>query len=55
MMANQKVRHPCKCSSTDPEHTKEDSEDGWTRLVCSSCGGVKFVRGGRVVKDKEGK
>jgi len=42
-MAKQKVRYPCKCNKTDPEHTKEDSGDGWTRYVCSSCGKVKFL------------
>ena len=55
MMVKQKVRYSCKCSRTDPEHTIEDGGDGWTRYVCSSCGKVKFVWIGRVVKDSEGK
>jgi len=55
MMAKKKVRYPCKCSRTDPEHTMEDQEDGWTRYVCSSCGKVKFVWRGGAAKDPEGK
>jgi predicted SprT family Zn-dependent metalloprotease len=42
-MAKLKVRYPCKCNKNDPEHTKEDSGEGWTRYVCSSCGKVKFA------------
>jgi predicted SprT family Zn-dependent metalloprotease len=55
MMVKQKVRYPCKCNRADPEHTKEDQEDGWTRYVCSSCGKVKFAWSGGAVKDPEGK
>jgi hypothetical protein len=55
MSAKQTVRHPCKCSRVDPEHTIEDGGDGWTRYVCSSCGKVKFVWSGDAVKDSEGK
>ncbi len=43
MSAKRTVRYPCKCGRTDPEHTKEDGGDGWTRYVCSSCGKVKFA------------
>jgi len=42
-MVKQKVRYPCKCNKTDPRHTEEDSGEGWTRYVCSSCGKVKFA------------
>ena len=42
-MAKLTVRYPCKCSKTDPRHTKEDSGDDWTKYVCSSCGKVKFA------------
>jgi hypothetical protein len=55
MMAKQKVRYPCKCSSVDPEHTMEDGGDGWIRYVCSSCGQVKFSRGEGKVKTPNGK
>jgi len=43
-----KVNHLCKCWSKEPTikfHTKEVFSDGWTRLVCSQCGKVKFKRG----------
>ncbi len=53
-MAKQKVRYPCKCNKTDPEHTMEDSGDGWKRYVCSSCGKVKFAWIEGSVKDPEG-
>ncbi len=55
MMASQKVRYPCKGGSTDPEHTIEESGDGWTRYVCSSCGKVKFAFRERADKDTEEK
>jgi hypothetical protein len=52
--SNNKIRYPCKCSNVDPEHTVEDSGDGWTRHVCSSCGKVNFVWSGGEVKDSDG-
>jgi hypothetical protein len=55
MSAKKKVRHPCKCSKVDPEHTTEDQEDGWTRYICSSCGKVKFAWSGGAAKAPEGK
>jgi len=55
MSSKRTVRYPCKCSSVDPEHTVEDCGDGWMRYVCSSCGKVKFSRGGGAVKDSNGK
>jgi len=55
MMAKQKVRYPCKCSSDDPEHTMEDGGDGWKRYVCSSCGAVKFKWVSGKVKDSDEK
>ena len=55
MMAKQKIRYPCKCNRADPEHTKEDSGDGWTRYVCSSCGKVKFAWRSGAAKDSEEK
>ena len=55
MMAKQTIRYPCKCNKTDPEHTQEDGEDGWTRYVCSSCGKVKFAWSSSAAKAAEGK
>lgn len=51
MSAKQTVRYPCKCSRVDPEHTVEDSGDGWMRYVCSSYGKIKFAWRDGAVKD----
>jgi hypothetical protein len=51
MSAKQTVRYQCKCSRVDPEHTVEESADGWTRYVFSSYGRVKFAWSGGAVKD----
>jgi len=48
LLSKEKVNHLCKCWSKKPSlkfHTKEVFSDGWTRLVCSQCGKVKFKRG----------
>ncbi|MGD2200184.1 MAG: hypothetical protein PVJ38_00965 [Candidatus Bathyarchaeota archaeon] len=55
MSAKRTVRYPCKCDTVDPEHTVEDSGDGWKRYVCSSCGGVKYAWDGDVAETPEGK
>ena len=35
----------------DPKYTVEDSGEGWTRYVCSSCGKVKFAWRSGAAKD----
>ena len=47
-----KGRRPCKCTVAGKKvppgfilHSEEVFSDGWTRWVCSGCGGVKFSFG----------